>query len=859
MPPPSDAGLEDLRRVLRTRLADSKDTIRTFLRETTDGAISTATFVAAVEQLRLGVEARVAERLFAQLARGADRIQVRDLQKLLFGTQAVSTEKQQRRGRSSSALALAVQRGVRPASTSRDERATQQQFAGGVAAAGVDAFAWEEGKQQHPQPWLAGDARFEAPEVLERRVALLRSGPISRACRQFWDTFQLQLDNEATLSLAQYEQVHRLLTRALAPEMTEAEWREAAADDWRDDLRGRSAMTLPLYLMSIFEIADLWTDTVEEWQYVVFINKLYRRVTKPRTSRKKLWRKAGEAAAVCHAITSAAAGTQCKATPAALTAVAALARQQASTPAMNAAYFSPGHCHDSERRGGDRGGETEDHGNAVAGDEGAEGMRDAGPGLEGVEDEEGEGEEAGSPSQRCFRQLEEVVPIPEAELPNGGHSPRRQACASAARTPPEVPARRHPSAVASSRIAVASAGASATETTQRSARGRRLREVHSSRVAAECVPPRASSHEDAPSPSQVVAIAGAAQRSAAAPAVPASDDELANGFLQSRRIMGNMGKCSGSPGAADADRGGEDSQIRSPPSRRVMRAEAPSEHSREADTIIEAGLLPGAEDILSVVEGTVSAPEVAEATSWSAAADMSAAHSASTLPRHCAAAAVKLQQRSRRTSRPASAPLSPMKCTTASAQLPPTPALHRCTIDFTAGLPSEAVPPARAAELAGRRLRGSGSGTRNSTRTCCARPISAPLSPMVVSPVPVPGPEQTSARWPTRCAETSSAIDSSAVPSSTHNRHAALQAAAAPHSTLPPLTEQPRSLSAAEQPPQPRLSAPISNTRPPLGLKSLNRVQPSGVWVRAALKAQGGPAPSRSFVAAARAWASKPT
>ena len=51
-------------------------------------------------------------------------------------------------------------------------------------------------------------------------------------------------------------------------------------------------MHLSLYLMSVFEVADLWVDSLEEYQYIIFINKLYRRVTKPRTSRKKLWQMA---------------------------------------------------------------------------------------------------------------------------------------------------------------------------------------------------------------------------------------------------------------------------------------------------------------------------------------------------------------------------------------------------------------------------------------------------------------------------------------------------------------------------------------------------------------------------------------
>ena len=159
---------------------------------------------------------------------------------------------------------------------------------------------------------MSGDPKYDSPEALERRVALLRSGRVVRACRQFWDT--LMLGEGDTLEQVQYKQVHRLLTKALAPQMGEAEWREAAAEDWRDDLRGQPAMTMALYLMSIFEIADLWTDSVEEWQYVVFINKLYRRVTKPKTDEKKSkqnkkkWRMAGASAMLQAAQAAASAG-----------------------------------------------------------------------------------------------------------------------------------------------------------------------------------------------------------------------------------------------------------------------------------------------------------------------------------------------------------------------------------------------------------------------------------------------------------------------------------------------------------------------------------------------------------------------
>ena len=114
---------------------------------------------------------------------------------------------------------------------------------------------------------------------MERRVALLASGRIARASRQFWDT--LGVPEDGTLKREQYERVHRLLTRALAPQMDEASWREAVHEDWASDLRGQSRFTLELYVVSMFEIADLWTESTEEMDYVIFINKLFRRVTRP--------------------------------------------------------------------------------------------------------------------------------------------------------------------------------------------------------------------------------------------------------------------------------------------------------------------------------------------------------------------------------------------------------------------------------------------------------------------------------------------------------------------------------------------------------------------------------------------------
>ena len=84
--------------------------------------------------------------------------------------------------------------------------------------------------------------------------------------------------------------MHLRIARVLAPDMTCDEMEQACVDDWRSDLRGGERMTFQRYVLSIFEIADLWTDSLNELDYVTLINKLFRRVTKPLTSVEQLAR-----------------------------------------------------------------------------------------------------------------------------------------------------------------------------------------------------------------------------------------------------------------------------------------------------------------------------------------------------------------------------------------------------------------------------------------------------------------------------------------------------------------------------------------------------------------------------------------
>jgi len=80
------------------------------------------------------------------------------------------------------------------------------------AAAGpelpTDAFDFEDERAGRKQPYyMRGDARYDTPAGLMKRMKLLESGKVARAARQFWDALELHGD-DAAMSYEDYSKVH---------------------------------------------------------------------------------------------------------------------------------------------------------------------------------------------------------------------------------------------------------------------------------------------------------------------------------------------------------------------------------------------------------------------------------------------------------------------------------------------------------------------------------------------------------------------------------------------------------------------------------------------------------------------------
>lgn len=85
-----------------------------------------------------------------------------------------------------------------------------------------------------------GSAKYDSPELVDRRLKLRDAPKLRTAAMQFWATLGKGLDDH--MAHDEYIYVHRRITKALAPELTDEESKEAAKEDWDEDLNGEEIM-----------------------------------------------------------------------------------------------------------------------------------------------------------------------------------------------------------------------------------------------------------------------------------------------------------------------------------------------------------------------------------------------------------------------------------------------------------------------------------------------------------------------------------------------------------------------------------------------------------------------------------------
>ena len=125
-----------------------------------------------------------------------------------------------------------------------------------------------------------GDPQYYEPEELEKRFALRSHLAVLVALSEWWRCVHT-IDGEDGVSEEEYKFVMEKVYRALidTEDYEDEDAKDSVAEDWKRDSRGMSILSRDAFFDSLFELADLWTDSTTASDYVNFLLDLLNSIT----------------------------------------------------------------------------------------------------------------------------------------------------------------------------------------------------------------------------------------------------------------------------------------------------------------------------------------------------------------------------------------------------------------------------------------------------------------------------------------------------------------------------------------------------------------------------------------------------
>ena len=131
---------------------------------------------------------------------------------------------------------------------------------------------------------LQADLSLNTMKAWETRLALRREASVRDVLHLWWMTFLrtlrpgLEVDEIPMMGKAMYVRMYELIFRALATieeeQYEEAEARQCAEEDWASESADGVTMAREVFLDSVFQLADLYTDTTSATEYARFLRRL---------------------------------------------------------------------------------------------------------------------------------------------------------------------------------------------------------------------------------------------------------------------------------------------------------------------------------------------------------------------------------------------------------------------------------------------------------------------------------------------------------------------------------------------------------------------------------------------------------
>ena len=136
---------------------------------------------------------------------------------------------------------------------------------------------------------LSPGNHFYSEASIKQRARLMKHPDVKRALEVLWTAANYN-DEDEIIDHEEYLMMHRKIVLALEPKTLPAEALTAAGEDWKRDSGGKTGIDRDRFLWAWFELADLWTDTMEAHEYVEFLTSTTALLTKRRSDGTVVWK-----------------------------------------------------------------------------------------------------------------------------------------------------------------------------------------------------------------------------------------------------------------------------------------------------------------------------------------------------------------------------------------------------------------------------------------------------------------------------------------------------------------------------------------------------------------------------------------
>ena len=146
---------------------------------------------------------------------------------------------------------------------------------------------------------LVADLRVNSAESIQARLGLRSHPLVTEALEGWWNAAvrSMRLEREElpelpsppSLDEAQYTIIMKKIFKAMVERWDEEEAATTAGEDWEHDRRGQNNLSGDLFMDGMFELADLWTATVDATDYSRFLWDLLRRIASGTPPNYRCW------------------------------------------------------------------------------------------------------------------------------------------------------------------------------------------------------------------------------------------------------------------------------------------------------------------------------------------------------------------------------------------------------------------------------------------------------------------------------------------------------------------------------------------------------------------------------------------